>query len=292
MTESNDDLIKKDIIAYYKHLAFSYQIYSAGTHNIHYGYWENGQQEELRRKEHRDALERMNAVLANIAQIRAEDIVFDAGCGMGGSAVWLAKTFACRVTGVALCEHHIAHAQDFARKNNVDRLCSFFAKDFLATGFDAASFDLVWALESCCYTPDKRSFLEEAARLLKPGGRLIVADGFLHKTELSEQEQEMLNRWMRGWAVPNVLSGQEFGRYLEESGFEDIGFTEITENILPTSLRMHQIAKVIYPFSLWANRLGICSEQSTNHWYSALNQFRFFTDDLACYGIFSARKAA
>ncbi|MCI5124649.1 MAG: methyltransferase domain-containing protein, partial [Candidatus Electrothrix sp. AR5] len=197
----------------------------------------------------------------------------------------------CRVTGVTLCEQHIPLAERFARKNDVDHCCRFFCKDFADTGFAPESFDVVWVLESSCYAVDKQKFIEEAARLLKPGGRLVVADVFLHKTELSKDEQERLERSMRGWAIPNVLSGDQFGRCLHESGFEKISLVEITENIMPTSLRMHRIAKVIYPVALWAHRLRVCTEQARNHWYSALNQFHFFADGITCYGIFSVRKA-
>ncbi len=291
MKGTDCDVIQRNIIEYYKNLTFSYQMYSAGTNNIHYGYWENGHQEGVRRKDHRDALERMNAVMAKAARITTEDTVLDAGCGMGGSAVWMAKTFGCSVTGITICEHHISLAKRFAQENDIDHLCRFFTKDFTDTGLNSASCDVVWVLESSCYAVDKQKFIEEAARLLKPGGRLVVADGFLQKGVLSEDEQEMLDRWMRGWVVPNVLSREQFGRHLEESGFEDISFVEMTENILPTSLRMHQIAKVIYPFTAWAHRLGFCSEQSNNHWYSARSQYHFLTEDIACYGMFSARKA-
>lgn len=290
MTATDYDLINKKIIAYYNKFTLSHQMCSVGTNNIHYGYWESGYEEGVQRKDHRDALERMNAVLAEIAEITAQDTVLDAGCGIAGSAVWLAKTFDCRVTGVTLCEQHIPLAQRFARKHAVDHCCHFFCKDFVDTGFAAASFDVVWVLESSCYAVDKRKFVEEAARLLKPGGRLVVADVFLQQTELSEEEQERMDRSMRGWAIPNVLSGDQFGSYLHESGFEEISLVEITENILPTSLRMHQIAKVVYPIALWTNRLHVCTEQARNHWYSALNQYDFFADGIACYGIFSARK--
>ncbi|WP_446011228.1 SAM-dependent methyltransferase [Candidatus Electrothrix sp.] len=291
MTAIVHDVMNKNIIEYYNNFTFPHQMYSLGTNNIHYGYWEDGHWEGVQRKDHRDALERMNAVMAKAARISVEDTVLDAGCGTGGSAVWLAKTMKCRVTGVTLCEQHIPLAERFARKNNVDHLCQFFCKDFSDTCLDPVSFDVVWVLESSCYALDKKKLLEEAARLLKPGGRLVVADGFLQQAELSEDEQEMLNRWMLGWAVPNVLNVDQFGRYLEESGFEDISFDEITENILPTSLRMHQVAKVVYPVAAWSHRLGVCSEQAKNHWYSTRDQFHFFADSISCYGIFLARKA-
>ena len=265
-------------------------MYSLGTNNLHYGYWEDGHCEGVQRKDHRDALERMNAVMAESARITPEDAVLDAGCGIGGSTVWLARELDCQVTGVTLCEQHIPLAEGFARKNDVDHLCQFFCKDFADTDFDPASFDVVWVLESSCYAVDKQKLIKEAARLLKPGGRLVIADGFLQKTELSEDEQEMLNRWMLGWAVPSVLNRKEFRRHVEESGFQEISFVEITDNIMPGSLRMHQVAKIIYPVALWSHRLGVCSEQASNHWYSALNQYHFFAEGISCYGIFSARK--
>ncbi|XOF33246.1 MAG: methyltransferase domain-containing protein [Candidatus Electrothrix sp. YB6] len=286
MQETSQQEINKKITEYYRALTPAYEKYSVQSNNIHYGYWEK----TARTKSHREALEHMNAFVAKAAQVQAGDRVLDAGCGMGGSSVWLAKIFGCRVTGITLCSEHIPLAERFAREHKVEHLVQFFCRDFADTGFESASFDLVWVLESCCYAADKRDFIAESARLLQSGGRLIVADGFLQKTALSAEEQKMLDCWMHGWAVPNVISPDQFGRHLEDCGFEHITFSDITKNIMMTSLWMHRFAKLIYPAARIMVKLGFWPEQKKGHWQAALKQFHLFADHIGCYGLFQARK--
>ncbi len=291
MSNSSSEETNRKIIRYYKHLTSSYQRYSVGTNNLHYGYWKGGNQEGVGTEYHREALERMNRVVAETAQIRSGDSVLDAGCGMGGSTAWLAKTLGCRVTGITLCEQHIPLAEYFVRENNVEHLCNFFCEDFCDTGFTSSSFDVFWALESSCYAVDKSKFIQEAVRLLKPRGRLVIADGFLKKENLFEQEKELINSWMRGWAVPNVLSSEQCSNHLEKNRFEEISFIDITENIMPTSKAMHKFAKVVYPVAFTLHSLGLWSKQAKEHWYAASKQFHLFSQGIACYGIISARKS-
>src|SRR5207244_10334107 len=61
---------------------------------IHFGYWDD------RTRKHADALNRLNAALAERIGIQHGARILDAGCGVGGSAIWLAETFAARVVGI------------------------------------------------------------------------------------------------------------------------------------------------------------------------------------------------
>ena len=48
--------------------------------------------------------------------------------------------------------------------------------DYTATGLDESSFDVAWAQESACHAPDKKAFTSEMARVLRPGGRIVMAE--------------------------------------------------------------------------------------------------------------------
>ncbi|MBS1920830.1 MAG: class I SAM-dependent methyltransferase [Bacteroidetes bacterium] len=68
---------------------------------IHYGYWDDTV------RSFRQSLSKMNEVMAITAQIKRTDKVLDAGCGVGGSSIFLAKWISCHVTGISLSEAQV-----------------------------------------------------------------------------------------------------------------------------------------------------------------------------------------
>ena len=109
---------------------------------LHYGYWDETT------KGVSDALLRENQILAERAGITADDRVLDAGCGVGGSAIWLARERGCEVVGITLSQKQVDSAGANARKHGVADMARFERRDFTATGHPDASFDVVWAVEA------------------------------------------------------------------------------------------------------------------------------------------------
>src|SRR5712692_8681111 len=62
--------------------------------SIHFGYWDDDT------TSHAEALQHMNRAIARSLGIRPGDRVLDAGCGVGGSAIWLAKELGAHVVGI------------------------------------------------------------------------------------------------------------------------------------------------------------------------------------------------
>jgi cyclopropane fatty-acyl-phospholipid synthase-like methyltransferase len=108
---------------------------------------------------HDDAVLNMNRVLANTARIAPGDRILDAGCGIGGSSFWLVEHFDdISVTGININEMQIAIANEYVRTLELQSTVNFRVADFVQTGLNSASFDVVWALESMCYADDKQAF--------------------------------------------------------------------------------------------------------------------------------------
>ncbi len=225
-------MVNAKVVNYYNLTQEDYnKYYITANLGMHFGYWDNTT------KSHEESLAKMNEVCANIAGIKKTDLVLDAGCGVGGSSIWIAKNIGARVIGITLVQKQLEFANKFANERGVEDIVSFKVRDFTNTEFDDETFDVVWALESACYAVDKRSFLAESRRILKKGGRLMVADGFLKRDpdKLTASEMRDMKEWTSGWAVPNLASIEQFRKYLVDLGFEDIKFKDITENVRPTS---------------------------------------------------------
>jgi tocopherol O-methyltransferase len=132
--------------------------------------------------------------------------VLDVGCGIGGTTRHLAKTHGCKVTGVTISGRQV----EIARKLTLEasgsqqegqsdafklgdgsvRFIELDAEkmgDFFNTEPNVAKFDCVWISEAMSHLPNKQLFFQNAAKLLNPGGKLVVADWFKSE-DLTEQQ--------------------------------------------------------------------------------------------------------
>lgn len=103
----------------------------------------------------------------------AKDHVLDIGAGIGGPARYLATTFGCRVTGIDLTPDFVAAAGRLSRLCGLDGQTGFDQGDAAAMPYPAASFDHALCLYVGMNLSDKAAVLAEAARVLRPGGRLV-----------------------------------------------------------------------------------------------------------------------
>lgn len=210
---------------------------------IHYGY------RDEKARSFRASLGRMNEVMAEAAAIREAEQVLDAGCGIGGAAIFLAGTYGCRVQGITLSQRQVALASSNAREHGVASLVSFREDDYCHTSFPADSFDVVWACESVCYAHDKTQFISEAFRLLKPGGRLVVADGFV--SDYRNNDHPFVRKWLDGWQVNYLESPRRFCEAMESAGFRDIEYRDITSQTSHSSRRLYRYYYLASMYLAW-----------------------------------------
>ncbi|TAN52868.1 MAG: methyltransferase domain-containing protein [Methylococcaceae bacterium] len=278
--------LHQDIIQYYKECYWDYRTSWMDANNlaIHYGYWDKDTQS------HSQSLLHMNRLLADTAAIRSGQKILDAGCGVGGSSIWLAENFDVHVTGITLSPDQADMARANAKRRNVADRVEFQIADYCATPFPDAAFDVVWGLESVCYCLNKLEFIKEAYRLLKPGGCLVSADGFAVRRQYFDDEWRVIRICLDGWAIPNLAIPDDFNDYLIKVGFTDIAYRDISQQTFPSARRMYYTALLTYPMQKIMSWLRLRTPAQSGNFFTALNQYRIFRDHLACYGLFSANK--
>ncbi|MBD3321311.1 MAG: methyltransferase domain-containing protein [Chitinivibrionales bacterium] len=232
---------KKDIIKYYKDNEFAYGLWGK---NMHYGYWDETT------KTQRQASVRFNEVVADTARVCSDDTVLDAGCGVGGCSIFLAKKFGCKVTGVTICPRQVKLARANAEKEDVAHLCEFHEMDYEHTSFEDKSFSLVWGFESICYAESKEQFVKESSRVLRDDGRLVVADGYASREQYAERDKKLMQRWCDGWFVNHLNTPGQFARFAGNAGFRLTDYRDVTPQVKKTSRLMFYVSLPFLPLHL------------------------------------------
>ena len=163
--------------------------------NMHFGYYRAGANPL-----HRESmLEQMNAeVLArlNLNDI-AEPRLLDLGCGLGATLRSFARRLPhARLLGLTRVPWQVEHAHALNDAAGCGERVRVIEGDYEDTILPRSSYDGAYALESSCHAhgADKGALLTEAHRLLRPGGRLVVADGFLGGDRFASALQQRIYR--------------------------------------------------------------------------------------------------
>jgi len=116
--------------------------------------------------------------IANLASPQPHHKVLDVGCGLGGSARFVANQYDCSVVGIDLTDEYIEVAKKLTKYVNLDEKVSFKQGSALDLPFSSGSFDIVWTEHVQMNISDKKKFYGEINRVLNPKGRLVFHDIF------------------------------------------------------------------------------------------------------------------
>ena len=279
-------MTEQEIINYYENCDIDYRLVWQIDSNfsLHYGFY------DADNRRHKAAVLNMNRVLAERAGVKNGDKILDAGCGVGGSCLWLSEHYDVQCTGINISEYQLIRARKLAEKKKLSSRINYEVRSFLDTGFEDNTFDVVWGMESVCYANNKKEFLEEAYRILKPGGRIAVADGFLNDMNPEPRYEGMLKDWLDGWAVPNLWGQERFTNDLADTGFKNINFLDGSKNIVPSSHRMWVSSQLVKRVIGIAEFLRIRNKVQNKNVTAAELQFPLLMAGAWNYGIFVAEK--
>lgn len=201
-----------------------------GEH-VHHGFWDAGERPDAGGADRHAATDRLVRELIDYAGVPAGSGVLDVGCGIGGPALYLARSLGCSVTGVTLSALQVARAREKAQASGLAGRLRFEQSDALETGLPDDSFDVVWALESVMHFPDRAAFFAEALRLLRPGGTLAVGTWAVRDGELAAQERELVAQVLKHQVMPSLSSLEEHARLAAAAGFAEVSFVDWSANV-------------------------------------------------------------
>jgi cyclopropane fatty-acyl-phospholipid synthase-like methyltransferase len=277
---------KKNVFEYYKATTEDYlKYYDTSWHqHMHYGF-------DRDLPKGGNPTENLVKYMGEKVSIQPGEKVLDAGCGVGGSLFWLAANLGIQGVGLNYMHMQCALAAGFGVKRGLQEKVHFCNGDFMHPPFAPESFDVVWAIESSDHAPDKKQWAENMFKLLKPGGRLIVADGFKAEREFSPKEEKMYQKFLRGWAVPHLAERNEFMGYMEQAGFEKVACEDITPDVLPHAFAIWRFGLIFVPIRTVLNKIGLCSREKLGNALATLHQYPAIKKKLWTYEIMTGYKS-
>jgi SAM-dependent methyltransferase len=153
--------------------------------------------------------------LGRLLGLGPESRVLDLATGRGTSALHLARVFGCQVVGVDYGAANVALAREAADRQGLTDRVRFHAGDAeRLSGLAEAHFDAVVCECAYCTFPDKAAAAREIARVLRPGGRLGLAD--LTRSGPLPSELDGLLAWVA--CLADALPVEGYLRHVEAVG--------------------------------------------------------------------------
>ena len=277
---------QQKVALYYRECWLDYRILWINRKNLglHFGYWDETT------RTHGQSLLRTNEVMADAIGIGPGDRVLDAGCGVGGSAIWLASQRGAEVVGVNVSPEQVALGRRYVRQRRLEDRVTILQRDYKATGLPDESFDVFWACESIAHSPDQRDTLAEAYRLLRPGGRLIVRDIYPTRPPANAEEQAMVDLWYRAWVLPPLPSAEQFLAFVSGAGFTEVHMEDVTASGVKSGQRLYWMSMAALPGATLLHRLGIRSDVQHTNVTGSIAAWRGYLRGLWLAGHTRARK--
>jgi len=194
---------------------------------IHYGLYRKNV------KTLKQAILSMNDYIGELLNLQNKNksLILDAGCGLGGTSIHLAKKYPnSYFSGITISPSQVVLASNFSNEREVYNT-SFSHQNFLKTNFPDNNFDGIFSLESFSYAKDKDKFIKEMHRILKPGGRLVVVDVFRTPNSLNPFMQTLYNRYCYEFGNVRHISLNKYTNLLKGYNFSEILIEDITKNV-------------------------------------------------------------
>ncbi len=169
----------------------------------------------------------IQAEIESVVQTKA--IITDLGCGVGASLFYIYPRLQepAPALGLTLSPVQAKLARESAEQLGLQDQILFAEGDFTSVPL-VNNLDAVYSVEAVCHAVDPEKYFLEASRLLRSGGKLILADDYQTSNPLSQAESEWLKAYIDGWYVPGVMTVEQVITWAEKYNLRLVRNDELT----------------------------------------------------------------
>jgi arsenite methyltransferase len=169
--------------------------------------------------------------LAGLTGIGPRDRVLDVASGLGTTARLLSAERGAVVSGVELSPRLVMQAERETAEAGLGHLTSFEVGDAERLPGDEGTFDVVLCECALCAFPDQAAAVAGFRRVLRPGGRVGIADVTLDRDRLPAELDTPIGRVA---CIAGALPASGYERLLREGGFTDVVVEQHPEAAIAT----------------------------------------------------------
>lgn len=205
--------------------------YSENGLYLNLGYWKDAANID-------EACQGMATLLADTAELGPGHDVLDAGFGFADQDMyWIERYGPRKITGINITKSQVELAQKRVAERGMSDRIELLEGSATEMPFEENSFDRVLALESAFHFHTREKFFAEALRVLRPGGRIVLAD--MVRMPPSGGRLRRFNQWSTWrfysmkYDVPkaNADDVASYAQKLEASGFTNVRVQSIREHV-------------------------------------------------------------
>jgi sarcosine/dimethylglycine N-methyltransferase len=192
-----------------------------GGEDIHIGLYEQPGEDIAR------ASRRTVEQMAGWIRLSPTTKVLDLGSGYGGAARFLARTFGCRVTCLNVSEVENGRNRELNREQGLSHLMEVVDGSFEDLPFEDNSYDVVWSQDALLHSGDRGRAMEEAVRVLRPGGEMVFTDPMAADGAALPSLAPILARLQ----LESMGSPDSYRRHLYRLGMKSVEFRDETPQL-------------------------------------------------------------
>jgi len=229
-TASSDDKVRSfyELLDRMHHNGFYSEILGIKSMYMNFGYWAPGC------GDHDEACEALADELGEAAGITAGDRVLDVGFGYAEQDFhWLSTRNPKEIVGINVTPVQVEVARKRAEELGLADRLDLRTGSATSLPFEDGSFDRVVALESSVHFDTRQKFLDEAFRVLRPGGVLATTDPLPPEVPGRKSLVARLDEWRRRRIIPadNWYSRSTYAERLTKAGFVNVEVRNITDSV-------------------------------------------------------------